>query len=698
MLRILAICSMLFAGTVILFSRAANYGFSNYDDPRYVTNNAHVQAGLTWESVTWAFTANEDYWHPFTWLSHMLDWQLYGPDAYGHHLTSILWHALNGVIVFLLLRRLSGREWLSAFAAALFTWHPLRVESVAWITERKDVMSGFFFLVTVAAYARFAGRREAGGQPWGYYFLALALFLGGLMSKPMLVTLPAVLLIIDFWPLNRLPLDRFAWRRWGTLVLEKAPFFALSALTSIMTVKMQQSTGAFVLDLPLDARLGNALVSIVRYVGKFLWPMNLAVSYPHPGYWPWIALLGSAILVLTITVLGWRQRAKRPWILAGWVAFVVILLPAIGIIQVGFQAMADRYSYIALLGVQVALLWNISAKVQTALPRWTWAVAGGAALLFCVGRTWQQQATWRDPVAMFQHAIAVEERNEYAHALLAYTLYSFQRNNEAESHCLRALELNPRNETALSTLGNIREHQKRFEEAIAAYRTLLEVKPNDWESSYRLGLLLLRSGRTDEGADFMAKAIHASVGAMGNDPTVLYEGGLALSKLGRTKEAREYFEAAVAARADYAEAHTELGLILLNTDHNEAAATHFRAALQTAPHFVVAYIGLGRTAEKLGRTDEATASFEQALQLAPNDAVPHRAWADTLARRKQFPEAARYYERAAELDPKSAETRAALGFILILSGRREEGIARWQEALALDPNFPGLRERLQRMQ
>jgi tetratricopeptide (TPR) repeat protein len=711
---------------MLLFSKAADFGFSNYDDPRYVTSNSAVQGGLTWAGVVWAFTAAADYVHPLTWMSHMLDWQLYGPTAYGHHLTSLLWHSVNAVLVFLIFRRLTGAYWMSAFAAALFAWHPLRVESVVWVTERKDVMSGFFFLVTVAAYAGYAARRDALRSAWGFYVLSLGLFVGGLMSKPIIVTVPVLLLILDFWPLRRATLDLSSWRRWGELLLEKIPFFALSAIISFATIKLQQHAGAFVLDLPLSARLGNAVVSVARYLGKFFWPVDLTVCYPHPGYWPWLAVVGAAALALFITFFGWSRRRTMPWILAGWLGFLVMLLPAIGIVQVGFQAMADRYTYIPILGLQLALLWTLVAVAGHRLPRWCYTVGGAALLFACMMRTWDQQATWRDPVTMFEHAIAVTERNEIGHAFLGYTLFNDGRLDEAERHSLRALELNPRNDTALFTLAGIRERQQRWAEAIPAYRAVLEVKPGDAQTSYQLGLLLSRSGGSAEARDLMATAIRrdanlhaanlesafaearrghprnalfyyeATLTAWPDDADALYGAALALNQLDRTVEARQRLEAAVSARPDFSEARTELGLLLLGIGEVDTAAVHFRAALRTAPHFVVAHIGLGRAAEKLGLLDEATASFRQALRLAPNDPISHRAWADTLARRKQFAEAIRHYERAAELNPNDAEVRVALGFALLLTGHQDGGIARWEEALRLDPNFPGLRERLER--
>lgn len=744
-LRTAALCAGLFAGTVLLFSRGLGYGFSNYDDPSYITNNAHVQAGFTWESLRWAFAGRADYWHPLTWLSHMLDWQLYGDNASGHHLTSVLWHALNAVLAFVVVRRLTGAFWTSAFGAALFAWHPLRVESVVWITERKDVMSGCFFLLTVWAYAAYV-RRKAGtvssppsefsvsdlSRPAGrFYLLALALFFGGLMCKPMLVAVPVVLLILDVWPLRRIDLTA-PLRSWGPnaarLALEKLPFFVLSAVTSVVTVLMQQDKGAFVLDLPLAARLGNAAVSVARYLGKLFWPVDLTVVYPHPGYWPAAAVLGATALIIVLTAAGWRQRGARPWILAGWLGFLAALLPASGIVQVGFQAMADRYTYVPVIALQFALLWTLRDLPWLRRHGWQAASAAGVVLLGCAGRTWNQQATWRDPATLFRHALAVTERNDVAHALLGYTLAGLRQTDEALLHARRALELNPRNETARFTIARVHEQNGDLDAAIATYRQILEFNPGDAESDYRAGLLLLRLGRNEEAHAHlrsaarthpelvqrhvdagMAELLHArpqlalgqfqtALALNPDEPTAHFGAGLALAQLERNDDAIRHHETAVRLRPNYPEARAELGLLLLSRGLPAEAEPHFVAALKTSPRFALAHLGLGRCADQLGRMEEAAASFERALEFAPNEPAVHRALAQSLGRRQRFDDAARHYRRAVELKPHDAELHAELGYVLVLAGRRADGLRAWRTALELDPAFPGLRERLERLE
>ena len=389
-----AVSVALFAGTMLLFGRAFDYGFTNYDDPRYLTDNLHVQSGLTWDSLVWAFTAKTDYWHPLTWFSHMLDWQLYGASATGHHLTSVLWHALNAVLAFHVLRRLTGAFWTCAFAAALFAWHPLRVESVVWVAERKDVLSGCFFLLTLWAYAGYAKRRLERSRAWPSYLLTLALFSGGLMCKPMLVSLPLVLLLLDYWPLNRTAAGPAPVLVWRGLLIEKLPFVVLSAAISVLTILMQFNVGGYVLHLPLGARLGNALVSIVRYLGKFFWPFDLAVCYPHPGSWPAATVSGAVLLVLALSVAAWRQRHIRPWLLVGWAWFLVVLLPVIGLVQAGFQAMADRYTYLAIIGPQLALLMTVREIPARFMPRGLAAALGGVVLAACALATGRAGIRW----------------------------------------------------------------------------------------------------------------------------------------------------------------------------------------------------------------------------------------------------------------------------------------------------------------
>lgn len=607
--RFAAVSALLFAGTALLFSRAAHFGFINYDDPTYVTENLHVQAGLSWAGIVWAFTAPADYWHPLPWLSHMLDWQLYGPEAAGHHLTNIWWHAINAVLAFLVFRRLAGGFWPGAFAAALYAWHPLRVESVAWITERKDVMSGCFFLLTLLAYTRYVEAR-VGGRTWRRsYLLTLACFAAGLMCKPMLVTLPLLLLILDFWPVARGCSFKGLW----PLTLEKIPFFALSAVTAVVTVIMQKHSGAFVLDLPFAARAGNAIVSLSRYVGKFLWPFDLAVCYPHPGYWPVTVVLGGMALALACGWFAWQQRRTRPWIIAGALWYLVALLPVIGLVQTGFQAIADRYTYLPMLGLGLALAGGMSAMAKPSRARVGVTVAAVLVLLACAARTWDQQGVWRDSVTLFEHAVAVTEENDMAEDLLASALYAAGRIDEAAAHAERARALNPRSTTALTTLAGIRERQGRAGEAIALYREALALRPSQPAVQGQLGLLELTAGRIDEARMLLSSAHHAA--------PALRE---------RTRQL---------ARAALGQGDVATALVL------------FETLLAVVPDDLLALSGAAEIHARRQDFPTAARMYRRVVELAPDDARAHAAYGYMLLLTGDRAAGLLAWRRALELDP-----------------------------------------------
>jgi tetratricopeptide (TPR) repeat protein len=726
-LRTLLVCVILFAGTVLLFSRGLTYDFSIYDDPGYVTNNAHVQAGLTWASVQWAFVGHADYWHPLTWLSHMLDWQAYGDNASGHHLTSMLWHGLNAVLAFIVLRRLTGAWGLSVFCAALFAWHPLRVESVQWVTERKDVMSGCFFLLTLRAYAGYVERRDAGRPAIRAYVGTLALFVAGLMCKPMLVSVPAVLLLLDVWPLRRIAPDWAVAQTWARLLLEKTPFVLLSAAISVVTILMQVRDGAFVLQLPFSARVANAFVALARYLGKVAWPFNLSACYPHPGHWPVLATTAAVILVTGITLLAWRQRERRAWIAVGWLWFVVMLLPTLGLVQVGYQSMADRYTYAPVLGLEIALAWTAWAWAANANRR-AWVVAAGALILIgCGWRTWDQQRVWRSSIALFEHAVAVTGDSDYTHAFLGYTYLSDGRPADAVRESRIALRLNPKNDVAQFTLAAGLQKTGAADEAIGAYKAVLERHPNDGTAEFPLGVLLLDRGRTEEAVrDLKPALLHypaarasnirmaAAAAARGDSAraAVLFELavgvdpddvdayvalGAAQAQLGRTDAAIGSFRTALERDPKQPEAHAQLGLLLLGRRQPAEAAEHFRAALQSNPRHALAYLGLGRASEQLRDIPGAVEAFARAVELAPENPLVCRAWAQALARTGKFSEAAAQYEKTVRLDPRDASVYAELGYALFLSGRREDAVLAWRTALRLDPSLPGLRERLDKL-
>ena len=530
--RSLGVCLVLFMGTLLIFSRAFLGNFIDFDDPDYVTQNLHVQAGLTWPDVHWAFTTDTaGNWHPLTWLSHMLDWQLFGNNPRGPHAVNIAWHALNAVMAFLALRRLTGAFWTSAACAALFAWHPLRVESVAWVAERKDVLCGFFFWTALLCYARWktTGRQSSPSRGTAiFYWLTFLFFACGLMSKPMLVTFPFVLLLLDFWPLQRFNRSTF-WR----LIGEKILFFMLSIASCVITYLVQKKGGAIVESVALSDRLSNAVVSVIAYVGKFFWPFDLAVTYSLPNHWPVSTVVIAALLVLMITLVAILQWRTRPWITVGWFLFLGMLVPVIGVVQAGHQAMADRYTYLPCLGVEIALLWTLRGFNPPVLRQILMAAVVSIVLIGCAARTWNQEAAWKNSRTLYEHALAVTKNNYLAHSNLGTTLFNEGDFAGAEQHFRKAIDINPDFATARFKLGLALEELGRPDDALGAYGDLLKIRPHDADAHYNVAVILLNRGQAVESIPHFQAAVDSR-----NDYTSAYAGlGVAESQVGQTQEA-----------------------------------------------------------------------------------------------------------------------------------------------------------------
>jgi tetratricopeptide (TPR) repeat protein len=517
------------------FAPALRHDFVGYDDPDYVTQNPHVSTGLTAANLRWALTAaHASNWHPLTWVSHMLDVTLFGLDPAGHHLTSLLLHVANTLLLFALLRRDTTGAGPSAFVATVFGLHPLHVESVAWVAERKDVLSTFFWLLALLAYGAYTRRPDV-----RRYGIVLLLFAAGLAAKPMVVTLPLTLLLWDVWPLQR---QKGASAR--RLVAEKVPLLALAALSGLVTLWAQRRGASLVgIDaLPFGARLANAAVAYVRYLGKTFWPSGLAAFYP-PTAWSATAVILSATLMVAVTSLAWRERRRRPWIAVGWTWYAVTLLPVIGLIQVGQQAMADRYMYVPMIGLLVAIAWTL-AEVAPSRPLAAAAVALGVALAVA---TWRQVHVWRDGVALWTHALAVTDGNFIAHDNLGVELDRRGRADEALEHYRATLRLKPgdRNGTrnyaaAVAARGERLYRDGQRDAALAAFRDALQHRPDDARVQAYAGAILVTQGRYEE-------ALAAYDAALAVDPraaAVHADRAVVLHALGRDAEARMAIEAA----------------------------------------------------------------------------------------------------------------------------------------------------------
>jgi tetratricopeptide (TPR) repeat protein len=674
----------------------------------------------------------------------MLDVSLFGHGPAGPHVMNLLFHVANTLLLFVVLRRLTSAHWRSALVAALFALHPLHVESVAWISERKDVLSAFFFLLTLLAYGRYAQKKsevrsqksEARGvrdevssfkfqvssgqsstpniqhptrnssltthnSPFSFipdYCLALLFFVLGLMSKPMLVSVPFVLLLLDYWPLNRVlgvrdevSSVRFQVSAGETseaktsaaniqhpihnsqlithhsgvpslrrLILEKLPFFCLSAISCVVTFVAQQKSGAVisVKNLSAELRIENVFVSYARYLGKLVWPVKLVAPYPHPGHWPWLWIVSGIVLVLGLSVVAWQLRRNRPFFITGWFWFLGMLIPVIGLVQVGNQSLADRYTYLPLIGMLTVLIWGAAE----AAGRWRLPVAAvwiGAGLLLCACglRTMDQLRHWKDGKSLFRHALAWSDNNYVAHDNLSVCLYNEGKVDEAVEHCHQALRIEPNDVIAWINLGHGLSLKNRMREAIESFRRAVEVNPHDASAWSNLGGTLIEVKEYDE--------------------------------------AVRCLETAVRLQPEFPQALNDLGGVFLLRKQFPEAVRCFEKALRFQPDYTRARANLAGALYQLGKADEAMDQFQAVLRLTPDDPVIHVFLAGILMDRGRIDEAMAHYTEALRLAPDDAETHYSLGCGLARSGRRNEAVVHLKEALRLKPDYPEAKQRLQ---
>lgn len=579
--------------TLAVYGQVITHQFISLDDDLYITNNPMVSAGLTLKGIGWAFTAfHAANWHPLTWLSHMLDSQVFGLAAGWHQLVNVLIHVANTLLLYVFLKRVTGALWPSAMVAALFALHPLHVESVAWAAERKDVLSTFFGLLALLAYARYA----QAPSPKRYVLVALWLALG-LMAKPMLVTWPFVLLLLDYWPLGRLAwkpaagLAGLAKPLWP-LLREKLPLFALVVGSIILTYLAQSRGGAVraLVDAPFSLRLANALVSYAEYILLTFWPGGLAVYYPFsPDNLPAWKITGAALLLAAITVVAVRQAGKRPCLIVGWLWFLGTLVPVIGLVQVGGQAMADRYHYLPSIGLFIALVFGLAETVARRAGRASVAAAVVVLLLLGV-RTWTQVRLWRDSVTLFTHTLSVTSNNLVIEYNLAHVLGRQGRYDEAATHFAEALRIAPDFYDALINMGTTLADQGKPAEAVGYYDRALRVQPNSGKAHMQMAVALAAQGKMSEALPHFYKAAELAP----NDADVRTNLGLAMARQGKLQEATEQLNEALRLNPNSAEAHNNLGLVLLAAGKPEESAAHFSTALRLKPGLTTAQENLKR--------------------------------------------------------------------------------------------------------
>jgi tetratricopeptide (TPR) repeat protein len=692
--------------TLIVFLPVARNEFVNYDDSDYVTANSHVQDGLSWQGLKWAFTTGHaSNWHPITWISHMIDCQCFGQRAWAHHLVNALLHCTNGVLLFLLLDLMTGARCKSAFVAGLFALHPLHVESVAWASERKDVLCACFFLLTLIAYAWYAegmaGRRKpeirnpksetnpkaervkrpGAGPPLAIlYLLSMFLFTLALLSKPMAVTLPFVLLLLDYWPLGRIrggQSNKSRIQQWLVLLLEKVPFFILSAASCRVTYLVQRHGGAVSTSVSLGDKIQNALVAYATYILNMLWPHDLAVLYPHPGHWPIPTVVAASCTLLVITVVTALLQPRCRYLFTGWCWYLGMLVPVIGLIQVGVQSMADRYTYLPLIGIFIMIVWSagdlivVVGQVASSLGgpgrllsemRMKIAVASvaGTCLAACAVLTVNQIEYWQTSETLFRRTASVTKNNYLAYNNLGYYLSGRGNIQEAMENYRQALEINPQYEDAWNNMGFALAALKRYPEAIAHYEAALRIRPKHTE-------------------------VHNNLGN-------------ALADIGRIDDAIQHYRIVLAEAPEHADAHNNLGIALAMKGEYPEAIEHFQKAIRYKRNYASAHSNLGNAYAVQHKLPEAVAEYRESLRLNPDDPQAHNNLGNALAEQGQLEAAAKEYEFAIRLNADNPEAHFNLGLALARQGNRDQATSHLREALRLKPTYEEARKQLAAME
>jgi Tfp pilus assembly protein PilF/general stress protein CsbA len=611
--KVPAIYITLAAGTLAAFLPVMHCGFISLDDPLYVTDNVHVSAGITWQAVRWAFTnIYANFWHPLTMISLMLDYQIFGPDPLGFHLTNIALHLASTLLLFFVLRRMTGECWKSAFVAGLFAVHPLHVESVVWVAERKDVLSAFFWMLTLVVYVFYAERPR-----FGTYLAALLIFVLGLMAKPMLVTMPCVMLLLDYWPLRRGRMNKtapesegkeeknlqaigkrrkpqeqpplkapesvrhythvFEWAVLRRLFLEKVPFFAVIPAFCILTFIAE---GNAVTNMPLAVRISNAIVSYVTYISKTFWPAKLAVYYPYHEAWPLWQVVGSAFILLAMTVAVILASRRFPYLAVGWLWFLGVLTPVIGVVQVGSFAMADRFTYLPLIGLFIMIAWGVPELLQSCdrSIRAGALFSASGLILACLGvLTWTQLGYWKNSISVYNHALEVTSENSFIYYMRGVDYARSGDLARAVSDFDKVIEINPTEYYAFCNRADAYSKLGDNAKAIADYTAAIRVDPKD--------------------------------------PKAYVSRGMVYHKLNRTQLALADYDSAIKLRPEFVEAYTNRGNVYNELGYYEQAISDYGKAIEIDPEFSPAYLNRADLGFKIGRREQATADLVTAARL-----------------------------------------------------------------------------------
>jgi tetratricopeptide (TPR) repeat protein len=663
----------LLAAVLFVFGQTTGFGFVNYDDLDYVYENMRVMKGLTLPGITWSFTHAEcSLYHPLTMVSLMLDYQLHGLAAGGYHLTNVLIHAASAILLFLVLRQMTGALWRSAFVAAVFAIHPLRVESVAWVAERKDVLAGFFFMLTLGAYTRFTQRPTSLGR----YLAALAMFGFALLCKPSVVTVPFLLLLLDYWPLQRFgPGDpgsgpaREARRLFGVpvrLIAEKLPFLVLAVAISIVTMFAAASQLRYAGDTSMPDRIANAFISYAVYLRQTFWPAGLAVHYPFPThpYSIWETLL-AVVLLASITAAAWVWRHANSACWVGWIWYLGVLIPMIGVLQVGYFAHADRNTYLPGIGMAIAATWLVAdAWTRAKLSPTALGGLAAGAVVAMVATSHTQTSYWRNSQSLWTHSIACTVNNCVAEINLGETLLEAGNRKEAIVHYRKALEANPRVPDARVDLGVALDGEGQRKEAIEQFRKAIEIKPDYAEAYCDLGKTLLETGNTEEAITEDRKALEIDTKLVGAYLNL----GAALAAGGKRDDAIVQYRRALEIRSNYDEVRLALGKLLSEKGQREEAILQFSLVAKNNPTNAEAEYSWGNALAVSGKTGEAMTHFRRAVETSPDNALAHFGLGCALAALDKWEEAVTEFRAVVKLNPGFAEARHSLGKALFHQG------------------------------
>jgi tetratricopeptide (TPR) repeat protein len=624
-------CALLVLATIGIYAQSINYNFIAVDDYFYVTANSHVKAGLTGESIRWAFTSMEvSNWHPLTWISLMINYRLSGMDPSSYHAGNIILHALNAVLLLLVLRQLTGSLYRSTFVAALFALHPIHVESVAWISERKDVLSTMFWFLGIWAYLLYLRKPSA----WRYGAV-MGAFVMGLMSKPMLVSFPITLLLLDIWPLRRLAAESQRSVPLPRLFLEKVPLFAVSIVSCFLTFWAQKAGGAVAqLNIvPFNFRMMNAVVSYVIYLGKMIWPLNLAIFYPHPMN----TLEGWKVVVCLIALAGMTYysitaAARRAYVTFGWLWYIITLAPVIGIVQIGSQGLADRYTYVPFIGIFVIIAWgapDLVGRFFGAKPeairrsRMMLGALAGMVLLALASLAYGQVRFWKDDITAWAHAVEVGPGDAFSEYNLGHSLHMQNRDDEAMIHYRQAAQIDPNRYDAYNNLGIILMNRGAYAEAESALQAALRAKPDFAKAYWNMGLVLCKMKRFSESFYYYTEAIRLDpedTEIRTNLASSHCDYGIALAGHGNVDEAIRQFEIAldIAPQSASATAHYNLGVTYAGLKKFDLAKLEYEKTILADPNNAEAHNNLGILLAQLGNTEEAITQFKAALSIKPD--------------------------------------------------------------------------------